>query len=119
MKEDTRQVLLGGAFVLIPLFLAALATGGLQSVWFYSLAGGVIGILAARVGQWAFRWFIGAYGTKMGLMAGATVGWLVVAGVLLTINLVTAQRVTWAVYPALGLALWPVGTGLLLAFKKE
>lgn len=55
------------------------------------------------------------YGRGIGSMEESTppvgfalIGWLVISGTLLAVNYLEAGAVTWAIYPTIGAALWPV-----------
>lgn len=119
MRMNTRQIVLVWSLPVISLLLSAMASGGFQSWFFYSLAAVGTGALASGGGPWALRSLIRVYGVRKALMAGSLVGWLVLGGALLLINLATEHHITWSIYPFIGLATWPLGTWLFMAAEEK
>lgn len=119
MRMSTRQMVLMWSVPVIALLLAAMASGGFHAWFFYSLAAVGVGALASALGPWAFRLLTPVAGGKNALVAGSAVGWLVLSGVLLLINLRTEHAITWAIYPFVGLATWPIVTWLFMAGEEN
>ncbi len=112
MKSSVGKGLVFWVFPMAALLLAAVAAGGLQPWFFYSLAAVGVGGVFAMLGPRVFSALARSMGQRRALLLGSLMGWILIAGGLAIINLAVERRVSWAIYPGLGLAMWPLAVWL-------